>query len=420
MGMLEFNFFNRSEQMNLVQRVQDMLIKPKETWPVIEVEATDIKAIYTQYLVFLAAIPAVATFIGFSVFGISMFGATIRVPILSGLVNLVVGFLLSLAMVYVLALIANALAPTFKGEKNLLNAFKLIAYGATAGMVGGIFNLLPALSMLGLIAALYSIYLIYTGIPVLMKAPADKALGYTAVLIVCGVVAALILGAVSAIFTNTGAGNMLGSGEPDSGNVTIKVPGTEITIDTSKMEQASKQMEAAQASGDQEAASKAMGAMMGAALGGADNGKPFAPEKLQSFVPEQLGDLERTSIEARTDNAMGLSFSSVEALYAKDDKSINVKVQDIGAVKVLAMGMAAWASSTVNRETQDEVERVYKKDGVSYKEEYRKDGSSAEYSMLLANGLMVDATASGVSMDVLKSTLSKIDMAALGSLVREK
>ena len=405
--------------MNLVQRVQDMLLKPKETWPVIGAETTDIPAIYTKYLVFLAAIPAVATFIGFSVFGISMLGATIRVPILSGLVNLVVGFLLSLAMVYVLALIANALAPTFKGEKNLLNAFKLIAYGATAGMVGGIFNLLPALSMLGLIAALYSIYLIYTGIPVLMKAPADKAVAYTAVLIVCGVVAALILGAVSAMFT-TSPGSLVGGGERDSGNVTIKVPGTEITIDTSKIEQASKQMEAAQASGDQDAASKAMGAMVGAALGGADNGKPFAPEKLQSFVPEKLGDLERTSVEARTDNAMGLSFSSVEALYAKEDKSINVKVQDIGAVKVLALGMAAWASSTVNRETQDEVERVYSKGGVSYKEEYRKDGSSAEYSMVLANGLLVDATANGVSMDALKSALSKIDMAALGGLVREK
>src|SRR5690606_239706 len=98
-----------------------------------------------------------------------------RTPFWSGLANMVVQFALSLVMVYALALIANALAPTFKGEKNLLNAFKLIAYGATAGMVGGIFSLLPALSMLGVVAGLYSIYLIYTGIPVLMKAPQEKA-----------------------------------------------------------------------------------------------------------------------------------------------------------------------------------------------------------------------------------------------------
>jgi hypothetical protein len=270
------------------------------------------------------------------------------------------------------------------------------------------------------------VYLIYVGIPVMMKAPEEKALGYTAVLLVCGIVAGMIMGAVSAMFWSPGQhGRMMGSAGDDA-NISIKVPGTEITIDTGKLEEASKkmeaaskQMEAAQASGDQEAASKAMGAMLGAAMGG-DGAKPFAPEKLQSFVPETLGDMPRTSIEARTDSAMGLSFSSVEALYAKDDKSLNVKVQDIGAVKVLAMGMAAWASSTVNRETADEVERVYQKDGISYKEEYRKDGSHASYSMMLANGLMVDVTGNGMDMDAMRAAVGAMDTQALGALVRSK
>jgi hypothetical protein len=413
--------------MTLVQRVQDILLKPKETWPAIAAESGDVKSIYTSYLVYLAAIPAVAGFIGMSIFGMSFLGATIRTPIMSGLASMIVGFVLSLVMVYVLALIANALAPTFGGEKNMINAVKLVAYGATAGMVGGVFSLLPMLSMLGILAGLYSIYLIYTGIPVLMKAPESKALGYTALLVVCGVVASLILGAVSAIFTGMGRGHMMGGAASDGGNVTIKVPGTEISIDTAKLEEASKKMEAAskqieaaQASGDQEAASKAMGAMLGAAMGGGDNTKPFVPEILQTFVPEKMGGMPRTSIEARTDSAMGLSFSSVEALYSKDNQSINVKVQDIGAVKVLAMGMAAWASSTVNRETPDEVERVYQKDGISYKEEYRKDGSHADFGIMLPNGLMVDATANGVDMDTLKSAVNSMDMAALGALTREK
>ena len=413
--------------MTLVQRVQDILLKPKETWPAIAAESGDVKSIYTSYLVYLAAIPAVAGFIGMSIFGMSFLGATIRTPIFSGLASMIVGFVLSLVMVYVLALIANALAPTFGGEKNMLNAVKLIAYGATAGFVGGVFSLLPMLSMLGILAGLYSIYLIYTGIPVLMKAPEGKALGYTAVLVVCGVVASLVLGAVSALFTGMGRGHMMGGAASDGGSVTIKVPGTEISIDTAKleaaskkMEAASKQMEAAQASGDQEAASKAMGAMLGAAMGGGDNTKPFVPERLQTFVPEKMGGMPRTSIEARTDSAMGLSFSSVEALYSKDNQSINVKVQDIGAVKVLAMGMAAWASSTVNRETPDEVERVYQKDGVSYKEEYRKDGSHADFGIMLPNGLMVDATANGVDMDTLKSAVNSMDMAGLGALTREE
>ncbi|QCB45273.1 Yip1 family protein [Hydrogenophaga sp. PAMC20947] len=412
--------------MNLIQRVQDILLKPKVTWPVIAGEPSDVKAIYTNYLVYLAAIPAIATFIGMSVIGMSFFGTTIRVPFLSGLMNMVVGYVMSLVMVYVLALIANALAPTFKGEKDLPSAFKLVAYGATAGMVGGIFSLFPVLSMLGLLTALYSVYLIYTGIPVLMKAPEDKAVGYTAVLVVCGVVAGLILGAVSAMFSSTGHSSMMGRAGGDDANISIKVPGTEISINTAKleeagkkMEEASKQMEAAQASGDQDAASKAMGAMLGAAMGN-DGAKPFAPEKLQSFVPENLAGMPRTSIEARTDTAMGLSFSSVEALYSKDSQSINIKMQDIGAAKMLALAMAAWASSTVNRETTDEVERIYKKDGIAYKEEYRKDGSHASLSIMLPNGVLVDATSQGADMDTVRAALASMDMAAIGALTREK
>ena len=412
--------------MNLVERVQAILLKPKETWPVIAAEAGDIPSIYKNYLVYLAAIPAIAGFIGMSLVGVGAFGVSFRVPFLTGLVNMVVGFVLALAMVYVLALIANALAPTFKGEKNLLNAFKLVAYGATAGMVGGIFNLLPALSMLGLLAALYSIYLLYTGIPVMMKAPEDKALGYTAVLIVCGIVAGIIVGAVSAMFTGGGAGMHMGAASP-SGDVEIKVPGSDVTINTSKleeaakkMEEAGKQMEAAQAKGDNAAAGKAMSEMMGAVMGTGQGGQPFAPETLQTFVPAKVGAMERTAIEARSDSAMGMTFSSVTSEFRNEAGRVEVKVQDIGAMPTLMMAMGAWAQSTVSRETQDEVEKVYKKDGVAIKEEYRKDGSRAEMSMMLANGVMIEVTGDNVNMDGVRSAMGALDVKGLSGLQRKK
>jgi hypothetical protein len=80
-----------------------------------------------------------------------------------------------------------------------LNAFKLVAYGGTAGFVGGIFSMVPALSMLGMLASLYSIYLINLGLPELMKCPPEKAVPYTAVVLVCGFVASVMLRAVSGV-----------------------------------------------------------------------------------------------------------------------------------------------------------------------------------------------------------------------------
>ena len=74
--------------MNLVQRVQAILLKPKEEWPVIDAEPATVGSIYTQYLVVLAAIPAVAGFIGLSLIGAGMFGFSYREPIAWGLVHM--------------------------------------------------------------------------------------------------------------------------------------------------------------------------------------------------------------------------------------------------------------------------------------------------------------------------------------------
>ena len=409
--------------MNVVQRVKDILLKPKETWPAIAAETDDIASVYKNYVVYLAAIPAVATFIGLSLVGIGGFGMHFRVPVVTGLVNMVVGFALTLVMVYVLALIANALAPTFRGEKNLPNAFKLIAYGSTAGLLGGVFNLLPVLSMLGMLAALYSIYLLYTGVPVMMKAPQEKSLAYTAVLIVCGIVAGIIVGAISAMFTGGGGASVMGKASTP-GNMTIKVPGTEIKVDTAKleeagkkMEEAARRMEEAQAKGDSQAAGKALGEMMGA-LGGASGGKAMDAAALRAFVPEQLAGLERTAFEVSSNQAMGIAMSSVEASYGSGEKRLDVKVVDVGAVPALAMGMMAWTATTMERETQDEVEKVYQRDGLSIKEEYRKDGSDAELMVALPNSLMLELDGDGMGIDELKAVLGKLDLKGMAALKR--
>ena len=404
--------------MNLVERVQAILLKPKETWPVIAQEGGDVASIYRNYLVFLAAIPAVATFIGLSLVGAGMFGVSFRVPIVAGLVNMEVGYVLSLVMVYVLSLIANALAPTFAGEKNALNAFKLIAYASTAGMVGGIFSLMPGLSMLGLLASLYSIYLIYTGIPPLMKSSEDKAIGYTVVIIVCGIVAGLVMGLATSLLTRGGGLGMGGMGSA-SDQTSFKVPGTEVTLDTSKIEEATRKMQEAQDKGDQAAAGKAMGDLMGAALGG-QGGKPIAPDALKAFVPEKLAGLARTSIEARSDAAMGMTFSSVAASYTKDAQTLELKVQDLGAVPALAMAMGAWANSTVERETATEVERVFKKDGVTVKEEYSKDGSRAEAALMLGNSVMLEVKGQGAGIEAVRAALASLDVKGLAALARPK
>lgn len=189
--------------MNLVERVQAILLKPGATWPVIDAEPADPASLYRNYVMILALIPAVASFVGLSLIGIGVFGMRFRVPIVSGFAHMVVGYVLSLVMVFVLALalIIDAMAPTFEGTRSQIAALKLSAYASTAAFVGGIFSLVPSLSVVGALAALYGVYLLYTGLPVLMRCPPDKAVPYTAVVVVCAIVGGCIIGWVLALFT---------------------------------------------------------------------------------------------------------------------------------------------------------------------------------------------------------------------------
>jgi hypothetical protein len=259
--------------MNIIARVKEILLTPKAAWPVIETEATTTAALYTQYIMILAAIQAVAGFIGMSLFGVSAMGVTVRIPLVTGLVQMVLGYGLALVMVYVMALIADALAPKFGGQKNTMNALKLIAYSGTAAMVGGVFAIIPALGILTLIAGLYSLYLLYLGVPTLMKVPQEKALPYTVVLVVCaiviGVVAGTVLGAVQGGPSMHMSSAPSGSVSMEKPRVAVTVPAGQITVDTPKgaisvdvakaqdwskqMEEVGKKMEKAQQSGDQAA-----------------------------------------------------------------------------------------------------------------------------------------------------------------------
>ncbi len=187
--------------MSLVERVKNIILKPAETWPVIASEANAVGGLYSSYIAPLAAIPALAQFIGLSVIGTSVLGVAIKVGFGKGLTMMVLGFIMTLVMVYVLSLIIDALAPTFAGEKNQPQAFKLAAYSATPGWVAGIFQIIPSLGILALLGALYGIYLLYLGLPTLMKCPKDKAPVYTAAIVGCWVVLAIVSGALIAAFS---------------------------------------------------------------------------------------------------------------------------------------------------------------------------------------------------------------------------
>jgi hypothetical protein len=175
--------------MNITERIKNILLKPKEEWLVIDTESTTVADLYKSYIVPLAAIGPVASIIGSLIGGGSLYYA---------ITGAVVSYVLGLVGVYVIALIIDALAPTFSGQKNSVQALKVVAYAWTAFWLTGIFSLIPVLAILAILG-LYSLYLLYLGLPVLMKVPQDKALGYTVVVIVVGIVVVGVVTFISGV-----------------------------------------------------------------------------------------------------------------------------------------------------------------------------------------------------------------------------
>ncbi|MEP6504053.1 MAG: Yip1 family protein [Betaproteobacteria bacterium] len=406
--------------MNLIERAKAILLKPADTWPVIEAEPATPASVYKDWLLIMAAIPAVCTFIGMSVIGIGVFGFGYRMPILLGLTSMVMRYVVTLLLVFVMALIVDALAPSFGGTKSRIGALKLIAYGSTASFVAGVFALLPMLGGLAMFAAaIYALYVIWLGLPVLMKCPQDKAAGYLAVTVVIAIVVFIVLGAVLAPFT-LGAAWM--SGRHGGTGFSIDTPDGQVTVDSDAMQRAAarvaaarERMEAAQKSGDPASAGKALGDMMGALTGA--GGSPIPPADLKAQLPETLGALKRDSFETNGGQAMGISSSVAKAGYVGGDQRAQVTISDLGGLGGLA-SVAQWANVTVDKETSDAIEKVYKEGGRTIHEEYRKDGSHGEVTVILANGVIVETSGDHIDGATIKAMASSLNLDALEAMKR--
>jgi len=403
-----------------IDRVKAMVLSPRTEWPRVDAEPGDTTTLFRDYLVWIAAIPAIATFIGFSIIGFGAFGVTVRMPFFGGLVNAVVSVALTLVMAFVLAKIAEVLAPRFGGRADFASALKLVVYGSTAALVSGAVYVLPFLAPLAILGALYSIYVVYLGVPVLMRTPADKALPFTAVLVLCGFVVGIVAGLLSAAITPS---------MPDhaAADIRIRTPQGEVSVDAGKldglakqMEQAAKRMEEASKSGDPaavgKAAAEALGAVAGA-TGGQGNRTPFGAQELKSTLPERLAGLPRTAYEAQSGAAAGLAGSTARADYGERGQRIEIEIVDMGNLSGL-MSLAGWMGVTGERETGTEVERTYKEGTRMVHESRRKDGSRAEYKLVLGNGVMVQAEGHGIDLPALKRAVQELDLSRLESTRR--
>ena len=380
----------------LLQRAKAILLQPREEWPVIEGEATSIASLYKSYIIPLAAIGPVAGFIHAVVFGNRFFGITHRPSFMSALSSAVVSYIFTLIGVFLIALVIDFLAPRFGGTANRNNAFKLAAYSATAAWIAGAFQLIPGLGMLTILG-LYGLYLLYVGIPVLMKAPEDKAVIYTVAIVVIGAIAGMIFSVVLAPLM------LMTSSVPDASDGSlsgsVNVPGVG-SIDLGKLEEA--------------------GEKMAAANERAQNGEATAlPSKqLAAMLPASLpGGLVQTNSQSSGTSIGGVGASSASASYGNGEKSIDLIITDLGAA-----GSLAALGNAMNMESESQngtvIEKMGKIDGRMTTIRYDSASKDGRYGMIVGDRFNVQADGYANSIADLRAVLDQIDLDALEAIAR--
>ena len=179
-----------------LQRAKAVVIDPVGMWPVIKAEAGDERALYRDFLFLMMAISPVCQVVGQVIFGNDGFLNSLG---LGGFM-----YVFGLGLVYLMGLVVHKLVGLFGGTGTRLDCVRLVAYSYSAAFLVGFLGLFPFLlvSIIGGILSLYSLYILYSGIPVMAAVAQERVVGFFAATIAAWVAVFLVAGIVTAPFVS--------------------------------------------------------------------------------------------------------------------------------------------------------------------------------------------------------------------------
>jgi hypothetical protein len=458
-----------------LNRAKGILLSPRTEWNVIAPEDTGVPQLFKGYVLPLAGLAVIVQFLHMSVVGISLpFGGTIRQPMMMGLTYAAFGLVAAVIGVFLVGLIINALAPTFGGTRDQRQALKTAAYSLTPAWLGVLFSLLPAMgTLLELAAGVYGIYILYLGLPVLMRSRRESAGAYTATVVVCTIVLGILFAVTSAAIgwgTAAGFGALAQQRSDDAGREMAAATAASIiggalgTDDKGKagiasaissLAKAGEQMEAAEraeaarraaaqhvagaaregsdasgaasnlASGgntgagsaepqtDAAAATAGLLTALGGALGGGRRVEPVSFQILEGLLPTSLPGMTREDVRGSGKEALGVKGTSATASYrGANDARIEIEITDASGVAGL-LNLADSLGVNETSESSNGYERQSTIAGRTVHEKLDRSSQHGEVTGIIAKRFAVTVSGYSVDMDSLKGVFGGLDLATL-------
>jgi len=319
-------------------------------------------------------------------------GIHVRTGFFSALSASVVQYVLSIAGIAVLGFVIDFLAPSFQGKQNQIQAFKVAAYSMTAAWVAGMLNLVPSIALISMLAVFYSLYVLYCGLPILMKNPPEKSVLYTVIVVVVGVL-------INMFVARLATPAMMQSSMHDTSNYTVSgevsLPGgVKVDMDT---------------------VNKTVQAM----LQNSTAVQPIASDVLKGILPNSIaGGFSRSEISGFSGGTVGIKGSTAEGIYQRGTARIRLSIADISGVGF--MGALGAFSVESSKETATSYSKTGKVDGRMTTEEFDRTSGRGKYSVVVASRFIIDANGTGgVTIDELKLPIIAL-IAPLEELAKSK
>ncbi len=355
----------------LLARVRGLLLTPRTEWDVIAREEIPLRRLVLGYVVPLIAIPTLATVVGLAVVGVQIAGVRYRAGFVLVALSAVLFFALAVAAVFAFALVVDWLAPRFKAQRNYTQAFKVSAYSLTAAGVAGVLTVTPALGVLALLGAAYSLYLLFLGTPKVMNAPADTAVNYSIVTTFAAIALALGVGLASMAVTGP-AGSLF--------------PQIAQLSDLDRNSLAQPMVEAATVT--RETLPPSAGELI--------EGGPglVSGDDLRGIAPPAIGGLERVSVGVERRGIVGAQTVELDAEYRKGRRYIVLQIVHSKSIAE-TIGFAGPATSEYDRETSDGYARRRRVGESIVTEEWNNSSRTGSYARLYGDRFYVKASGGG-------------------------
>jgi uncharacterized membrane protein len=398
----------------LIDRIKNIVLTPKTEWPMIASEPTTIPQLYKGYVIPLAAFATLMSFVRMSVIGIGFW----RMPVLTGLVYALVGFVFALLGLYAVGWIIDMLAPTFSGQRDRRQALKTAAYAFTPGAIGAVFGLLGWLGTpLRLVAAIWGIYLLYLGLPVMMRSPREKAPAYTAAVIVCVILLFVLFGVIVSVVNPMRSYSPLGMNGTAMTREQRQAAASAAAGASSASPPAAADAPAGAAnSQDGTAATAGVLAALSGAMAGNRHVDPVDVHTLKELLPDSLPGMRRTNAEAGTQAGLGMKASSATGDYQGDGATrAQIKIVDAAAVSGL-LNLAGSMSASATSESDTGFEKDTTIGGRHVHEKYDNRSKHGELIAIVASRFTVSVTSDGVDVGTLEQYARLVDLSKLEAM----